>query len=165
MTFDVDHSVLGRGIYLSEAVVVGDEEVSTIDVRLRVPYVDEVMTNVQMHSLEHLLASLLSKALEKHSLSKIYWGPMGCQTGFYLLVKSDLSVIDLSDRVAKALVETVEEILGNSRKIPFSDQKECGNNKSLLTNSRQLDDLLLILLTISQSVVAEGDFNKYTYLD
>ena len=78
-SFTVDHEVLVPGLYLSRR----DGDVITFDLRFKKPNTGDLLTNAQMHSVEHIIASLLRNSEKKDAV--IYFGPMGCQTGFYFL--------------------------------------------------------------------------------
>ena len=92
-SFTVDHTVLQPGMYLSRR----DGNVVTFDLRFKKPNTGDLLTNAEMHSVEHIIATLLRNGKAKNAV--IYFGPMGCQTGFYLLVDSrqltDADVVDL----------------------------------------------------------------------
>lgn len=78
-SFTVDHDVLVPGLYLSRQ----DGDVVTLDLRFKKPNTGDLLTNAQMHSAEHLIATLLRNSQDNEAV--IYFGPMGCQTGFYFL--------------------------------------------------------------------------------
>ena len=82
-SFTVNHNVLAPGLYLSRR----DGEVSTFDLRFKKPNTGDLLTNAQLHSVEHMIATLLRNSPERDAV--IYFGPMGCQTGFYFLPPSD----------------------------------------------------------------------------
>ena len=118
-SFTVNHDTLTEGIYVSRI----DGDVTTYDLRTRVPNMGDYMDNLTMHSVEHMLATYLRNG--KIADKIIYFGPMGCQTGFYLLVRDAdnyevLSV--LVDALEKTL--TASEMYGQSR-------IECGNFENL----------------------------------
>ena len=78
-SFTVDHTVLTPGLYLSRR----DGDAVTLDLRFKKPNTGDLLTNAEMHSVEHLIATLLRNAPERDAV--LYFGPMGCQTGFYFL--------------------------------------------------------------------------------
>ena len=78
-SFQVDHNKLMPGMYLSRR----DGEVTTLDLRFKKPNTGDLLTNAEMHSVEHIIATLLRNGRAKDAI--VYFGPMGCQTGFYLL--------------------------------------------------------------------------------
>ena len=117
-SFSVDHDLITEGIYVSRI----DGDVTTYDLRTRVPNNAECdyMSNLTMHSLEHMFATYIRNS--DIGSSVIYFGPMGCRTGFYLLVR-DIPSERVLEEVKKALFSIAEEadvMFGASR-------KECGN--------------------------------------
>ena len=120
-SFEVDHTKLKPGLYLSRR----DGDIVTLDLRFKRPNTGDLLSNSEMHSVEHLIATLLRNSADKDAV--IYFGPMGCQTGFYFLFdERRLSVegaIELVKEVFKA-AEDVEEMPGKSA-------VECGNYVNL----------------------------------
>ncbi|MBP5207676.1 MAG: S-ribosylhomocysteine lyase [Clostridia bacterium] len=119
-SFTVDHTKLDPGIYVSRV----DGDVTTYDLRMKKPNAGEYLSDLQMHSFEHLLATFMRNG--KIADSVIYVGPMGCRTGFYLLVR-DLSC----DAVLDALIEALEDICAYVGEMPGASEKECGNYREL----------------------------------
>lgn len=119
-SFTVDHDLIGPGMYISRV----DGDILTLDLRTRRPNTDDLMDNATMHSVEHMLATLLRNGPIGGNV--IYFGPMGCQTGFYLLVR-DLSAEAAFDAVVEALQKTVDF----KGEVPGASRKECGNYKNL----------------------------------
>lgn len=91
-SFTVDHDVLVPGLYLSRQ----DGDVVTLDLRFKKPNTGDLLTNAEMHSVEHVIATLLRNSPEKDAV--VYFGPMGCQTGFYFLF--DRKQLTLAQAVA-----------------------------------------------------------------
>lgn len=119
-SFCVDHDKIGKGIYISRI----DEDVTTYDLRTRIPNGGNYMDHVTMHSMEHMLATYLRNSDMRKDV--LYFGPMGCRTGFYLLVRNanhDRVLNELKKALA-AVVDHKGEIFGNSR-------QECGNYREL----------------------------------
>ena len=117
-SFQVDHNKLVPGLYLSRR----DGEVTTFDLRFKKPNAGDLLTNAEMHSVEHIIATLLRNGRAKDAI--IYFGPMGCQTGFYLLFDSR----QLSDADAVALVkETFSAGAAFDGPMPGKSAVECGN--------------------------------------
>ena len=115
-SFSVDHDLIEKGIYISRI----DGDVTTYDMRTRKPNCGDYMDNLTMHSLEHMFATYIRNS--DIGSSVIYFGPMGCRTGFYLLVR-DVPSERVLEEVKKALFSIAEEadvMFGASR-------KECGN--------------------------------------
>ncbi len=123
-SFSVDHDKIVPGIYVSRI----DGDIVTYDLRTRVPNGGDYIDTVTMHSVEHMLATYLRNSEIGKSI--IYFGPMGCGTGFYLLVRgeSNQRVIDVLKDCLKKTVEHDGEMFGNTR-------KECGNYRSLSLDS------------------------------
>ncbi len=123
-SFQVDHTKLLPGMYLSRR----DGEVTTFDLRFKKPNTGDLLTNAEMHSVEHVIATLLRNSTAKDAV--IYFGPMGCQTGFYFLFDSR----KLSDTEA---VDLVKEIFAAGAAwegpMPGKSADECGNYINLDT--------------------------------
>lgn len=117
-SFTVDHTRLQPGLYLSRR----DGDITTLDLRFKKPNTGDLLSNSEMHSAEHLIATLLRNSGEKDAV--IYFGPMGCQTGFYFLYDSRL----LSDAGAVALLQQVFGQAGAyAGEMPGKSERECGN--------------------------------------
>lgn len=115
-SFKIDHLNHPAGIYLSRR----DGDICTYDVRICKPYADELLTNAEMHSLEHLLATVLRNGA--HGAEVIYVGPMGCQTGFYVLYRG-LGQNE-AERDILAAFRYVADYAGE---MPGNSKAECGN--------------------------------------
>ena len=127
-SFTVDHDNISEGIYVSRI----DGDVTTYDLRTRIPNNGDYLDDVTMHSVEHMLATYLRNSAIKDSV--IYFGPMGCRTGFYLLVRNADNNSVLRE-VKLALEKTINhngEMFGNTR-------KECGNYKCLSLESAKIE--------------------------
>lgn len=117
-SFQVDHNKLVPGLYLSRR----DGEVTTFDLRFKKPNTGDLLSNAELHSVEHIIATLLRNSRAKDAV--IYFGPMGCQTGFYLLFDSR----QLSDADAVELVkETFSAGAAYDGPMPGKSPVECGN--------------------------------------
>ena len=121
-SFTIDHLRLKRGIYVSRKDIVGGETVTTFDIRMKEPNREPVLGQAAIHTIEHLAATYLRNDPE-WSDKIIYWGPMGCLTGNYLLMKGDLEPMDIADLMRRtfAFVESFEG------EIPGAAPKDCGN--------------------------------------
>lgn len=119
-SFTVDHTKLNEGIYISRI----DGDVVTYDLRMRKPNTGDLISNAAMHSLEHMFATVIRNS--RISDKVIYFGPMGCQTGFYLLVRSDNHKENI-----EIIRETLEEIMAYNGEMPGNSAIECGNYKNL----------------------------------
>ena len=117
-SFQVDHNKLIPGMYLSRR----DGNVTTYDLRFKKPNTGDLLTNAEMHSVEHVIATLLRNGRAKDAV--VYFGPMGCQTGFYLLVDGN----QISDAEAVELVkETFAAGAVFEGPMPGKSAAECGN--------------------------------------
>ena len=119
-SFTVDHNVLVPGLYLSRR----DGNVTTFDLRFKKPNTGDLLTNAELHSVEHIIATLLRNAPEKDAV--IYFGPMGCQTGFYLLVRNADNA-----EVLRQVRLTLMKILAHEGPVFGASSCECGNYRSL----------------------------------
>lgn len=146
-SFDADHDKIVPGFYLSRI----DGDVSTYDLRTRTPNMGDYMDNLTMHSVEHLFATYVRNSDMGGSV--VYFGPMGCQTGFYLLLRGQ-------DHVkARALtVEILEKIIAHDGEMFGNTAKECGNYRNLSVSAAKLEaERYLNALRLA------ADPNKFSY--
>jgi S-ribosylhomocysteine lyase len=121
-SFTIDHNRLKRGIYVSRQDNVGNEVVTTFDIRMKEPNREPVLQPEAIHTIEHLAATYLRNDPEwKNSI--IYWGPMGCLTGNYLLMKGNLKSADIVELMRR----TFRFIADYKGEIPGAAPKDCGN--------------------------------------
>jgi S-ribosylhomocysteine lyase len=121
-SFTIDHLRLKRGIFVSRQDQVGGETITTFDVRMKEPNNEPALHQGALHTIEHLAATFL----RNHPTWKeqiIYWGPMGCLTGNYLIVKGDVS----SAEVLPLVKETFEFIASFEGDVPGASARDCGN--------------------------------------
>ncbi len=116
-SFTVDHNVLEKGMYISRI----DGDVITYDIRMKKPNGNDYLTNGAMHTFEHLFATYARNS--KYQNSVIYVGPMGCRTGFYLLMRDNVGIKETIDLVK----ESFAFIADFTGEIPGSQPRECGN--------------------------------------
>lgn len=121
-SFTVDHEQLDPGLYLSRVDSVGDHKLYSYDLRFVRPNKDLVLNTGEMHTLEHLGATYLRND-PKFKDEIIYFGPMGCRTGFYLITTDQIEPTDLLD----LLTRTFEWAKDYDGEIPGNAPKECGN--------------------------------------
>lgn len=121
-SFSVNHDYITEGIYVSRI----DGDITTYDMRTRVPNNerDDYMSNLVMHSFEHLFATYVRNS--EIGGRVIYFGPMGCQTGFYLLVRNS----DDNETLG-VVISTLERIIAHEGDVPGAKREECGNYKNL----------------------------------
>ncbi|MBR5851045.1 MAG: S-ribosylhomocysteine lyase [Bacteroidaceae bacterium] len=121
-SFTIDHIRLERGIYVSRQDNVGGEVVTTFDVRMKEPNREPVLSPSAIHTIEHLAATFL----RNHPVWAdriIYWGPMGCLTGNYLIVKGDITSADILPLVK----ETFAFVASYEGEVPGATARDCGN--------------------------------------
>jgi len=121
-SFQINHNLLERGIYVSRKdYLKGEVVITTFDLRFTKPNKEEVMSTGAVHAIEHLGATFLrNDFLFKDKI--IYFGPMGCRTGFYLLLYGNLNSFDIRDLLKKMLNYILE-----AKEIPGASPKDCGN--------------------------------------
>ncbi|WP_294140648.1 S-ribosylhomocysteine lyase [uncultured Sanguibacteroides sp.] len=121
-SFTIDHIRLLRGIYVSRKDVVGNEVITTFDIRMKEPNREPVLGQGELHTIEHLAATYLRNDPQWKDRI-IFWGPMGCCTGNYFLVKGDLD----SQDIVELMRETFRFIRDFEGEIPGAAPKDCGN--------------------------------------
>lgn len=121
-SFTIDHLRLRPGLYVSRKDRLGAETVTTFDLRITAPNIEPVMNTAEVHAIEHLGATYLrNDPTWKDRV--VYFGPMGCRTGFYLLLSGDLA----SEDVLPLVADTFRFIRDFSGEIPGALAKDCGN--------------------------------------
>ncbi|WP_035765513.1 S-ribosylhomocysteine lyase [Butyrivibrio sp. NC2002] len=120
-SFSVDHTKIVPGIFTSRVDILGEEKVTTYDIRVTKPNVEPAVEVAAMHTLEHIIATYLRNDPDwKDQI--IYWGPMGCLTGFYLIMKGNRAPKEICDLVTRAF-KSVE----NAEEVPGAQAVNCGN--------------------------------------
>ncbi|MEE0421358.1 MAG: S-ribosylhomocysteine lyase [Lachnospiraceae bacterium] len=138
-SFTIDHIKLQPGIYVSRKDHIGQETVTTFDIRMTSPNEEPVMNTAEMHAIEHLAATFLRNHPEFGS-KIVYFGPMGCRTGFYLLLAGDYS----SREILPLLTEMFAFIRDFQGDVPGASPKDCGNYLDMnLPMARYLADKFL----------------------
>lgn len=121
-SFTIDHIRLQPGVYVSRKDKVGSEIVTTFDLRITSPNDEPVMNTAEVHTIEHLGATYLRN--HAHWADRVlYFGPMGCRTGFYLLLAGDLSSRDILELVKECFV-FIRDFEGE---VPGASARDCGN--------------------------------------
>ena len=127
-SFSINHDILLPGIYVSRV----DGDVTTYDLRHRRPNTDDLIDNSTLHSLEHMFATYIRNGELRNSI--IYYGPMGCQTGFYLLIRgSD------NETVLREVKKTCERILAHEGPVFGAASRECGNYRNLSLEKAKIE--------------------------
>jgi len=121
-SFTIDHIKLVPGVYVSRKDHVGAEVITTFDLRMTSPNDEPVMNTAEMHAIEHLAATFLRNHKE-FGPKIVYFGPMGCRTGFYLLLAGDYGSKD----IIELLKELYTFIAEYDNEIPGASAKDCGN--------------------------------------
>ena len=144
-SFTVDHDYISEGIYISRI----DGDIVTYDMRTRKPNMDEYMDNLTMHSVEHMFATYVRSSEIADDV--IYFGPMGCQTGFYLLVRNadDQKVLSVVKQVLSTIAYDSEVMFG-------AERKECGNYLELDITAAKTEAKRYL-------AVLESRVNDFTY--
>ena len=137
-SFKVDHRTHPTGVHVSRIDKVNETYITTFDIRVTAPNTEAPMSTTGAHSIEHLFATFL-----RNSYSDIiYFGPMGCRTGFYLIVSSELSTQQVADRLLKWATLTLSYECTEEGKpkdsIPGQSEIECGNFKDLSLDSAKI---------------------------
>lgn len=121
-SFTIDHIKLVPGVYVSRKDPVGQEIITTFDLRMTSPNDEPVMNTAEMHTIEHLAATFLRNH-PAYGPKTIYFGPMGCRTGFYLLLAGDYESKDIVD----LMQEMFQFIAKFEGEVPGASAKDCGN--------------------------------------
>ena len=116
-SFTVDHDKLGKGMYTSRV----DGDVITYDIRMKIPNGGDYLNNGALHTFEHLFATYARNSALSDQV--LYVGPMGCRTGFYLLVRDTVS----QEEAIRLVQDTFRFVEGFEGEIPGNQRKECGN--------------------------------------
>lgn len=119
-SFTVDHMTLLPGLYVSRVDVMDNFSFTTFDLRVTRPNFEPVMNTAEIHTIEHLAATYFRNY---HPDKTMYFGPMGCRTGFYLIYKGNLEASD----VKKDVIDCFKFILNFEGEIPGAKKEECGN--------------------------------------
>lgn len=121
-SFTIDHIKLLPGLYVSRKDFVGAETITTFDIRMTKPNDEPVMNTAEMHTIEHLAATYLRNHSE-FGPKTVYFGPMGCRTGFYLLLAGDYESKD----IVPLMTEMFAFIRDFHDEVPGASAKDCGN--------------------------------------
>ena len=150
-SFTIDHIKLQPGLYVSRVDSVGEEFVTTFDLRLTSPNEEPVMNTAEIHTMEHLAATFLRNDPQWKE-QVLYFGPMGCQTGFYLLTRN------VEPKAArKAVMAALRATLAWEGEVFGATRKECGNYQNLRLDDAKAE-CAAYLLTLEEN----EDFNYAT---
>lgn len=121
-SFTINHLKLLPGIYVSRKDHIGTEVVTTFDLRMTQPNFEPVMNTAEVHTIEHLAATFLRNH-KNYADKTVYFGPMGCRTGFYLILAGDYESKDIVPLV-KEMFEFIRDFTGD---VPGASARDCGN--------------------------------------
>lgn len=145
-SFSVNHDKIGEGIYISRI----DGDITTYDMRMRMPNMGDYIDNLTIHSLEHMFATYVRNSDIGESV--IYFGPMGCQTGFYLLTRD----VD-NDTVLKAVKDVLVKIINHDGEMFGNTREECGNYRNLNLDAAKLESRRYLDILNSKEVTFKYD--------
>lgn len=155
-SFKIDHTKLTPGIYISRVDKVMKYNVTTFDIRVKQPNVEEAMSPACSHTIEHLAATYF-RNLDEFRDKVIYFGPMGCLTGFYLILKGTYQPnTDSFSNVVKTIMDMFRFVTRFSGQIPGATKVECGNYK--------LNDLESAKFLASNMLVMYEDLGVLRYV-
>ena len=147
-SFTVDHDLLTEGIYISRV----DGDITTFDLRTRVPNAGDYMDNLTMHSVEHMFATYVRASEIGDRV--IYFGPMGCQTGFYLLTRGVEP-----ETVLQVVIDVLRRIVNHDGEMFGAVRRECGNylNLDLAKAKAECKRYLDVLTSKENDFLYKGD--------
>ena len=127
-SFTVDHDLLTEGIYVSRI----DGDITTYDMRTRIPNGGDFMDTTTAHTLEHMFATFVRNSEIKDDV--IYFGPMGCRTGFYLLVRNadNTKILEITKKILADIIAYEGEVFGKA-------SRECGNYRNLSLEAAKIE--------------------------
>ena len=133
-SFTVDHNRLTEGVYVSRIDCYANECITTFDLRMKLPNTDDILSTTSAHTIEHLGATFLRNDPEFKE-KVVYFGPMGCRTGFYVLLHGNYQPSDVSDLFLR-MFSYIKDFNGT---IPGQSATECGNYKDLNMDAARAD--------------------------
>lgn len=119
-SFQVNHNYIKEGLYVSRM----DGDITTYDIRTRRPNMGDYMDNITMHSVEHMIATYVRNG--KYGENVIYFGPMGCRTGFYLLTRGLTN-----EQALELLTDALERTVAHEGEVFGATREQCGNYREL----------------------------------
>lgn len=150
-SFQVDHRKLDKGFYISRI----DGDVYTYDLRFCKPNTGEILDNVTMHTIEHMLATFTRNSRIADSV--VYFGPMGCQTGFYFLVRDNVT----PDKAMDIIKDAIRKTIAHTGEVYGASEIECGNYKTLdLERAKKACIDYLEVLVNTEKVMNYEEVNK-----
>lgn len=164
VTFNVDHLKLKRGLYLSRIDEFENIKTLTFDLRTRIPYKEPVMSTKEMHTYEHAFATALRQVESK--IKTVYFGPMGCKTGFYILLQINSNEFENFEEIKAECIKFLETAIKNAdelKEVPAKNKSQCGDATSLgeVSDIKKMNEDVKSIL---ENVIKNKDFDKYEYL-
>jgi S-ribosylhomocysteine lyase len=153
VSFTIDHEKLLPGLYVSRVDKVGAEVVTTFDMRVTTPNKEPVMDTGAIHTIEHLMATYIRNDREWAD-KLIYFGPMGCRTGFYMIFAGERTPLDIKNLLDRVM----DYVINFSDVIPGVSPKECGNY-----NDHNLDEARYYARKYRDEVLADIKEKRYVY--
>lgn len=160
-SFTIDHTKLNRGIYIADIKTIGDTEIVTYDIRVCKPYSEPVLSVSCLHTVEHILADGLDKVVKEPDV-RLYFGPMGCQTGFYLVIASPKCNRASAFRAMDYLVSAINNFENSDGDIPANNTRQCGNCTTLKM-TREVHAVLDRIRDMATRRVVNGDTGLFDY--
>ncbi len=147
-SFTIDHTKLNEGLYVSRTDRFGDEIFTTFDLRMKRPNTNDVLSTGTSHAIEHLGATYLRNDVN-YKEKIVYFGPMGCRTGFYAIFHGAYS----SEQIADLIRELFRFIVNFEGAIPGASEVECGNcrDMDLKTAKKEAQNYLDVLEHLNES--------------
>ena len=145
-SFTIDHEKLLKGVYVSRKDSIYNCTLTTFDIRMKQPNYEPVMNTAELHTIEHLGATFLRNH-EKYKEDIIYFGPMGCRTGFYLIIAKEIDSIT----ILPLIIELFEFIQNFSDIVPGASSIECGNYQDMNLNMAKYESKLYLEVLCSST--------------
>lgn len=147
-SFEVDHDRLLKGVYVSRVDSVGQEPITTFDLRMKLPNQDDFLSNGGIHTIEHIMAVYLRTLAGDFSEKVLYVGPMGCRTGMYLILKGAVE----PKEIVSVLIDLFSYIEKFEGQVPATTSIECGNYKDhdLVDAKKEAKEYLEVLRNIRE---------------
>ena len=171
-SFCIDHLILNPGIYVSRKDRAGENVITTIDIRVKKPNYEDCMSPAEAHVIEHIGATYF-RNITGFSSKVIYFGPMGCLTGFYLVLADDYEAgTEKYGKLVSLILEMFKSVVTWNGGIPGATKKECGNYKMMdLEGAKNVSGNMLVLgedfnaLEFTYPEDGKGIYEDYTVYD
>jgi len=165
VSFNADHRQMERGIYLSRVDQLDGSQVYTLDLRLRIPYQEAPLSERQLHTFEHCFATAIREELAANPyIEALYFGPMGCATGFYFLFGVNYANAAYPFNAVTYALQAAINRLRQMTEVPAKNERQCGNYFTLgdISEAQELGGQLERLLVAAMD---RDDFDSYVLLE